>query len=479
MAQERLAFSFNSAVPAQHTGAVRETFATTPFSEPRDWGYTGLLGFTIILFFRPQDDIVALQAIRPAELFALLSVAPMLLHRFAYRLPAFKVTRETIALFVLAGVMLGTVPFSIWPGGAVTEFTETFSKVLIVFVLMMNTVVTPRRIQQVTSLMFLAGGYIGARGVFDYVRGVNLVEGGRLAGAVGGIFGNPNDLALNMVALLPLALVTAFGRRYSMSWRAIAALAALMMMATVIFTKSRGGMIGLAVMFLALVVLSFRVRPILAVGLVAGILVGGPFVPESFYSRMSSIFNPEADAAFTGSRETRTTVMKEGIAVFAERPLTGVGAGQFVNYDYPGRVERWRQAHNSLIQVAADLGIFGLLAFAYLIYRGIKTALWLRRSLGPQPRRKPSEVSQVLHADDREFLHDHAVAMGAAMFGWFAAAMFASVAYSWTFYYLLALTVTSRELIMDRLASGGSVPTEKPRGRTRYGLRTHAQPVRA
>jgi hypothetical protein len=238
-------------------------------------------------------------------------------------------------------------------------------------------------------------------------------------------------------------------------------------------------MIGLAVMFLALVVLSFRVRPILAVGLVAGILVGGPFVPESFYSRMSSIFNPEADAAFTGSRETRTTVMKEGIAVFAERPLTGVGAGQFVNYDYPGRVERWRQAHNSLIQVAADLGIFGLLAFAYLIYRGIKTALWLRRSLGPQPRRKPSEVSQVLHADDREFLHDHAVAMGAAMFGWFAAAMFASVAYSWTFYYLLALTVTSRELIMDRLASGGSVPTEKPRGRTRYGLRTHAQPVRA
>lgn len=480
MSQERLAFSFNAVVPSRRTGPAPETFATTAFSEPRDWGYTGLLCFTVILFFRPQDDFVPLQAIRPAELFAVLGVAPMLLHRLAYRMPVFRVTRETIALFVMAGVMLATVPFSIWPGGAVTEFIETFSKVLVVFVLMMNTVTTPRRIKQVMAVMFLAGGYIGARGVFDYVRGVNLIEGSRLAGPVGGIFGNPNDFALNMVALLPLALVTAFARRNSMSWRAIAAAAALFMMAAVIFTKSRGGMIGLAVMLLALVVLSFRVRPILAVGLVAGTLIGSPFVPESFYSRMATIFNPEGDLEYTGSREARTTVMKEGLAVFAERPLTGVGAGQFVNYDFPGRVERWREAHNSVIQVAADLGIFGLMAFVYLIYRGLRSAFWLRRQLGPQPaRRKPSEASRALPPDDRDFLHDHAVAMGAALLGWLAAAMFASVAYSWTFYYLLALTVASRELILDRIAAGVGVPADKESAAGRHGLRTHAEPVRA
>lgn len=480
MSQERLAFSFNSVVPARRTGPVQETFATTPFSEPRDWGYTGLLCFSVILLFRPQDDLVALQAIRPAELFAILGVGPMLLHRFAHKLPVFKVTRESIALFFMAAVMLATVPFSIWPGGALTQFIETFSKVLIVFVLMMNTVTTPKRIQQMTALMFLAGGYIAARGVFDYVRGVNLVEGGRLSGPVGGIFGNPNDLALNMVALLPLAIVAAFGKRNSVAWRAVAALAALFMMATVIFTKSRGGMIGLAIMLVALVILSFRVRPMLAVGLFVGALVGGPFVPDSYYERMYSIFNPEADLEFTGSRETRTTVMKEGLYVFAERPLTGVGAGQFVNYNFEGRVERWRQTHNSLIQVAADLGLFGLLAFAYLIYRGIRTSVWLRRVLGPQPaRRPPSDASQVLPPQERAELHDHAIAMGAALFGWFAAAMFASVAYSWTFYYLLALTVASRELIVDRLAGAGAPASAQMVSKTRHSLRTHATPVRA
>ena len=53
----------------------------------------------------------------------------------------------------------------------------------------------------------LASGYIGLRAVLDYARGINLVEHGRVQGSIGGMFKNPNDLALNMVAVLPLAVV--------------------------------------------------------------------------------------------------------------------------------------------------------------------------------------------------------------------------------------------------------------------------------
>jgi O-antigen ligase len=171
--------------------------------------------------------------------------------------------------------------------------------------------------------------------------------------------------------------------------------------------------------------------------------------------------------------------MKEGLAVFWERPLTGVGAGQFVNYDFEGRKERWRQAHNSVIQVAADLGVFGLFAFCYLIYRGLRTAVWLRRAVGPQPRRSNSPIVKALPVEDRGFFHDHAIAMGAALFGWFAAAMFASVAYSWTFYYLLALTVASRELIFDRLHAQGLTLTPTRASESRHALRTELEPARA
>ena len=47
----------------------------------------------------------------------------------------------------------------------------------------------------------------------------------------------------------------------------------------------------------------------------------------------------------------------------------------------------------------------------------------------------------------------HSIAMTAGLAGWFVCSMFASVAYNWTFYYLLALIVAGRELTHDRLAA--------------------------
>ena len=47
--------------------------------------------------------------------------------------------------------------------------------------------------------------------------------------------------------------------------------------------------------------------------------------------------------------------------------------------------------------------------------------------------------------------------MSAGLVGWFICAMFASVAYSWTFYYLLALIVAVRELARVRLKAARAI----------------------
>ncbi len=47
-------------------------------------------------------------------------------------------------------------------------------------------------------------------------------------------------------------------------------------------------------------------------------------------------------------------------------------------------------------------------------------------------------------------LDTHSVAMAAAIAGWFVCALFASVAYHWTFYYLLALCTAPRDLLEAR-----------------------------
>src|SRR5262249_42135547 len=147
---------------------------------------------------RPQDRVTALEPLHLAEIFAIVGIGPMLLHRLSHPVPGFRITVETVAIFVLTGIMLATAPFSIWPGGAIGEVTNSYLKIVVVFVLMLNVLTTTRRLERLTWLVVVCTGAIAALSVFDYLRGYNLVEDGRLAGPVGGIFGNPNDLAMNM-----------------------------------------------------------------------------------------------------------------------------------------------------------------------------------------------------------------------------------------------------------------------------------------
>jgi O-antigen ligase len=461
--RERLTFNFGSRgtvpsralVEAALASAAEPTFSTAPYAEPRDWGYVGLLAFTAVLLFRPQDQIPGLRSIHIAEICALIGLGPMLLHRFARRLPVFRVTPETTAMVLFGGVILATAPFSFWPGGAVQEFTDEYVKVLVVFVLMMNTLTTPKRLEQLTWLILLCVGYVALRGVVDYARGVNLIEGNRLTGAVNGVYGNPNDLALVMATFVPVAAVVMISRRYSVSKRLIAATITLLMLATIVFTKSRGGMLGLGAALVALAFLGSRVRRGFAAALVALLLVAAPFAPHSFWTRMASIVDEQQDAReFTGSREARRVVMQEAFDTFIDHPLTGIGAGQFQNYNPPGRRERWRESHNSMLQVAAETGIFGLACFTFLIAAAALGAARTRRMLVRAARwPNPAVIDAVLSPADREALNVHTVGMTASLVGWFVCAQFASVAYSWTFYYLLALIVAGRELTRDRLAA--------------------------
>src|SRR5262245_48719923 len=235
-------------------------------------------------------------------------------------------------------------------------------------------------------------------------------------------------------------------------------------------------MLGLVAMFAALVLLGGKVRRGFGALVIAGLIVASPFAPASFWSRMASIVDEQQDAReFTGSREARRIVMQEGIDAFVAHPLTGVGAGQFKNYNPTGRRERWRETHNVLIQVAAETGIFGLLAFSFLIVRAFTGAAATRQMLQRAARGAPLPIDAVLSPDDREALRIHTIGMTAALVGWFVCAMFASVAYGWTFYYLLALVASARELTRHRLAAArviaqstaSSVATPSPRWRRR------------
>jgi O-antigen ligase len=203
-------------------------------------------------------------------------------------------------------------------------------------------------------------------------------------------------------------------------------------------------------MIATLVLTSLRVRPAIGVTAVTIVLVSAPFAPASFWSRMSSIVNPEEDP--TGSRQARIELLKEGWRVFVAHPVTGVGLAQFVNFD-PTRKEAWRVTHNVTLQVAAELGVLGLAPFLFLIARAALAAHVSRRVLLPPARKRfrpGARDAGARPASGRagDPLLTIVTAVMPALAGWFVAAQFASVAFNWTFYYLLAIAVGVRTVVL-------------------------------
>jgi O-antigen ligase len=457
------------ATAKQRIAAARERY---------DWDYLFMLAFTTLLFFRPQDHIPGLGALHLAELTAIGGLAAMAVRRLSSGKTITHVNGEVVGVIALGAIFIVTIPFSIWPGGSLELFSDVYVKVILIFALMISTITSPRRIRQMTWIMITASGYIAARAVFDYVRGVNLVEGNRVRGALGGMFENPNDLALNLVTFLAPTLFLIFEEKKA-SRRLVACAIAAAMLAAIVCTKSRSGFLGLIGMTAVVLYYVAKVKPAIVGGVLLAGMMAMPVMPSSFWDRMDSIFVAEEDA--TGSRAARLRLFDQGMEVFLENPVTGIGAGQFQNYNTPGMIEKWRVTHNVWLQVAAELGMFGFMIFAFLVVRAYHSSFAALRMLRGSSRRRAALVGYgglrpstpagrlgavdgrkavaVRHRHDdltdeeRRLLTLNAKGMIAAMVGWTICAFFASVAFNWTFYYVFALAVAGRDIVLSRQAT--------------------------
>lgn len=417
-----------------------------------DLAYWGAFAFTALLFFRPQDSIPVLEPLHLNEVLAIGSLLALAVSRLSRGEPLLQVTPELAGVLGLAVVMVGTAPFSIWPGGAFNAFLDVYLKVALIFILLTHSIRSPEMLRRMTWLVILAMGYVALRGVADYARGLNLVAGGRLIGPIAGLMGNPNDFAMNMVTFLPFAIFTALGREARVR-RILAAVISLLMIATIVFTKSRAGILGLGVMGLVLVIQAGRLRAGLLMAVLVGSLIAVPTLPSSIWTRISSIVNQDEDA--TGSRQARKELMAQGWQTFLDRPLTGVGVNQFKNYNPPERSVMWQETHNVVLQVLAELGIVGGAVFIFLILSPIAALARTRRLLPRErPPRRETPASRVsalaFRPAEAEWMRLHTAAATAAFAGWFTCAQFASIGYYWTFYYLLAFIVAGREIARAR-----------------------------
>jgi O-antigen ligase len=448
---ERFAFtppSLATSVPAAARPVPVVDAAESRVADPRQerdrTAFTWTVVFTAVIFLRPQDIVPPLEFLHLAELSAIVGLGSLVLGRLRRGEPVARWTPELVGVLVLGAIVLLTAPFSIWISGSIGVFTDMYAKVILIYLLAVNVLDSPNRLERLTWILVLAVGYIGFRAVLDYVRGVNLIgHGTRVEGSVGGIMQNPNDLALNMVSFLPLAAITAI-RPGSTFRRLVSAGCALFMLGAIVASGSRGGFLGFAAMLIVLACFVAKQRPGLVIAGALAMICALPVLPANYWRRIESITDPSKDDF--QSSEARKELFGESYDAFLQHPLTGVGAGEFKDWNPQHREQAWHEAHNVWLQLAAEIGIFGVAAFAFLVVRGcgavVKTRRLLRRlSRGRNPPRSD------LSGHDLTLLDAHSAAMAASMIGWLVCAFFASVAYNLTFYYLLALAAAPRDIL--------------------------------
>lgn len=391
--------------------------------------FAGLVAFTVILLLSPQTLFPALKVVRIAFLAAGIAGVVHVVEATARRRPIVLPSVESaIALALLTWAIL-TTPYSVWVGGSLKLLTDQYIKVFVFFWLIGTLVTTREWLRTVAWALALCAIPLAAVAVQHYLSGDFLNTGTsnikRISGYTG-LSGNPNDLALTLNLIIPIAGVLLVTAR-TIGARLAAGSTLLLAVPAVILTFSRAGFLTLgAIVLLSLIWLARRRAA--GIALMVLVLAGAaiPFLPAGYMDRLNTITDIEADK--TGSAQGRWKDFQVAAAVVADHPVLGVGLGQDILAlnEARGRAT-WRSVHNAYLEYAVDLGIPGLLLFVWLLVASFRSTQAVARHAARRP-----EFAE---------LGIYAVGIQIALVAFAVAACFHPIAYQFYFFCVAGLAV--------------------------------------
>ena len=264
-----------------------------------------------------------------------------------------------------------------------------------VYLLVVQTVRTRRQVGFFVSLLLTVGGVMAFLGLLDYLTGETWLLAWRdhpFTGRLSGTFVNPDHFAswLAMLMLLGLGWLVARtpSRRRTPSLatrltvrelreqavrRYLPLIGVIVMGVALVFTLSRGGLVGLVVGLLALVGLlsaSGRARRSLVVTaslLIAVVAYGGWIGFGPWVARLAQTPAGSLD---------RLTQYIASLPLLREFPILGVGLGAYRDIyfrhqplaHHPDRFY-FPYAHNDLLQLVLELGVVGTVLCGFFAWR--------------------------------------------------------------------------------------------------------------
>jgi O-antigen ligase len=407
--------------------------------DPTKSAFFWLSAFFVVYCARPEDWIPGLSYLPCAKITAILAMWG-LFNAWGKTKRTFKdVPKEgklLLALIVLFFVSGFLSP--IWKGGAISH-TIDFSKVWVAWMLTFLLITTFDRLRRIIHIQAASVAVITT---------ISIIKGHdqpRLEGVLGGIYGNPNDLAFAIVLTLPFALAFLVSSKGAFK-KALWGLAMLPMMAALFLTASRAGFINLLISG-TVTMWHFGVkgkRPGLIAGVaLAGILLGA-VAGGKLYDRFQALEGGSTtEQSAYGSYEDRKYLMLRALDGIENYPIFGLGARNFQSYSLV-----WREVHMTYLQICVEGGIPSLIIYLMFFSAGFKNLRIMRKA-------KNLDEHTVLFVG----------ALHSSLIGFVVGALFAPEAYQFFPYFAVAFTSTLLQTLKERELEPSTAPAgpSKPR----------------
>lgn len=366
--------------------------------------------FMLVYCARPEDWVPHISVIPLAKI-----TGTLMILAFLFSLDQLRghIPRELLYLGLLTVQLFLSVPFSpVWRGGAFWASLEFVKVVFVIFIMVwvLNTLPRLRRI------IFLQTACVVIVSAITIWKGHT--KGGRLEGVLSGNYSNANDLATQMVICVPFCIAFLLRARNpfaKLAWSS----AILLLSYTVILTGSRAGFFAGA-LAMAVCIWEFGVRGRYRFLLIFGVL--GLFLLAVFggqtLQRTRALSNEQEDATAYASAQARKELLWKSLEVTARYPLFGIGTGNF-----PVISGDWHVAHNSYMQASSEAGLPALFLYLLILWQALSNLRKVKRyrTIGSEPML----WAKALHASFLAFLF---------------ASFFASVAFEYFPYILVAYT---------------------------------------
>jgi O-antigen ligase len=440
-------------VDAGQTGVKQGSLSTHSFlRRGHTLTYAALFLFSVILYARPAEFYPSPLTASIALIVGLLTLAIFFPSQLSVEGTLSARPREVnlILLFCLTGLL--SIPLAISPTEAWSEFSGTFIRCIVIFIVMVNAVRTENRLKGMLFLTIAVSCLLSLGALNDFRLGLLTVEGYRVAGVGSGIFGNSNDMAFHLVTIMPIAIALIFAGR-GVVRKLVFAVSSALIMGAIVVTYSRGAFLGglVALGFLGWKLGRKNRLTIFVIGTLT-LLLFLALAPGNYALRILSIFVPSLDPV--GSSGARQGELFRSLYVALRHPVFGIGMGNYsTQMSYTGLV-----SHNAYTQVASEMGMAALVIYTMFVVTPLKR-------LGQIAR-------ETLNTPASSRYYYLAVGLQASLLAYLVSSFFASVAYLWYLYYLVAYAVCLRRIYESEI--GKIVVLEKRQTKKHGKLRVES-----